>query len=114
MENPDLLENILIPLIAMGTLFVALPWIILHYVTKWKTAATLTNDDESLLEELYQVARRLDERMDTVERLVAADNPDFQPPRLLPDRASDNEHLSELDELRELGRTRSTIGRTAK
>ena len=63
--------------IVVPVLFIALPWIILHYVTRWKTAATLTTDDETMLEELYALARRLDDRMDTVERLVASDNPDY-------------------------------------
>lgn len=82
-----------------GTLFIGLPWIILHYVTKWKTAATLTVGDEAMLEELYQLARRLDDRMDTVERLVAADNPDFSPARLVHDREVDNQPLRELDRM---------------
>jgi phage shock protein B len=76
-----------------------LPWIILHYVTKWKTAATITSDDEALLEELYKLAKRLDERMDTVERLVASDNPAFQPARLQADREIDNQPLREIEEL---------------
>ena len=77
-----------------------------HYITKWKTAATLTNGDEALLEELYQLARRLDERMDTVERLVAADNPEFRPARIVHDRETDNQKLRELDRLfAEQGRT---------
>lgn len=76
-----------------------LPWIIFHYITKWKTAATLTSGDEALLEELYQLARRLDERMDTVERLVAADNPEFKPARIMHDRETDNQKLRELDRL---------------
>jgi phage shock protein B len=80
-------------------LFLGLPWIILHYITKWKTAATITTDDETLLEELYNLAKRLDERMDTVERLVASDNPEFKPARLLPDREIDNQPLRELDRL---------------
>jgi phage shock protein B len=88
-----------IPIVAIASIFVGLPWIILHYVTRWKTAATLTNDDEVLLEELYQLARRLDERMDTVERLVASDNPDFQPRRIQHDLESDNQQLRELDRL---------------
>ncbi len=88
-------EN-LIPLVAILGIFVALPWIILHYVTRWKTAATLTNDDEALLDELHQIARRLDERMDTVERLVSADNPSFQPSRIMHDRETDNDQLREL------------------
>ena len=37
---------------AIGAIFVGLPWVVLHYMTKWKTAATLTTGDEALLEEL--------------------------------------------------------------
>ena len=98
----------MIPLSAILGIFVGLPWLILHYITKWKTAATLTSGDEALLEELYQLARRLDERVDTVERLVAADNPDFKPSRLIHDRATDNQQLEELDRLL------SSTGRNAK
>jgi phage shock protein B len=59
-------------------LFVGLPWIIFHYVSKWKTAATLTTEDENLLDELHELARRLDERMMTIERIVQADNPNWR------------------------------------
>ena len=59
----------------VGILFVALPWLIFHYVIRWKTAATLTNEDEKLMEELYDLARRLDERVCTVERIMTAENP---------------------------------------
>lgn len=83
----------------VGAIFIGLPWIILHYITKWKTAATITTDDETLLEELYQLAKRLDERMDTVERLVASDNPEFKPARIQHDKEIDNEPLRELDRL---------------
>lgn len=84
----------------VGTIFIGLPWVILHYVTKWKTAATITSDDEVLLEELYNLAKRLDQRMETVERLVAADDPDFTPARrMIADHQSDNEALRELEQL---------------
>jgi phage shock protein B len=84
---------------AIVMLFIGLPWLILHYLTKWKTAATITTDDEVLLEELYKLAKRLDERMDTVERLVASDNPEFRPARIVADREIDNQPLRELDRL---------------
>jgi phage shock protein B len=83
----------------VGLIFVGLPWIIFHYITKWKTAATITNDDEALLEELYNLAKRLDERMDTVERLVSADHPDFRVARIQADRDIDTVPLRELDRL---------------
>lgn len=86
-------------IVVVAILFIALPWIIMHYITKWKTAATITTDDEALLEELYSLAKRLDERMDTVERLVASDNPEFRPARLMHDREIDNGPLRELDRL---------------
>lgn len=88
-------EFVIVPAILLG-----LPWLILHYVTKWKTAATITTDDEVLLEELYSLAKRLDERMDTVERLVASDDPSFTPvKRLIADQEVDNQQLRELDRM---------------
>ena len=69
--------------LAIVAIFIGLPWLVLHYMTRWKTAPTITVDDEVLLEELYNLAKRLDERMDTVERLVASDDPEFTPHRRL-------------------------------
>ena len=86
-------------IIIIPAIFIGLPWVVLHYITKWKTAASITSDDEALLEELYSLAKRLDERMDTVERLVEADRPDFKPARLIHDREVDNAPLRELEEM---------------
>lgn len=94
------MEDVFIALIVVPMIFIGLPWVILHYVTKWKTAPTITADDEVLLEELYNLARRLDERMDTVERLVASDDPAFTPARrLIADQEKDNQQLRELEAL---------------
>jgi phage shock protein B len=71
--------------IALMSALIGLPWLVLHYITKWKTAPTLTVNDEALLDELYQLARRLDDRMETVERLVAADHPEIRTQRQLAD-----------------------------
>ena len=67
------------PVVAVMAIFIGLPWLILHYVTKWKTAPKMTGEDEQLLDEMYNLARRLEDRVNTVERIVAADNPDFRP-----------------------------------
>ena len=72
-------EGELAGILAIVSLFVILPWLFLHYVTRWKTAATLTRGDEALLDELYHLARRLEDRMTTVERLVASDHAEFRP-----------------------------------
>lgn len=75
------MEDILIPIVAITTLFIGMPWLIFHYITKWKQAPKITDEDEKLLDELHLLARRLEERLMTVERIVAADNPDFRPAR---------------------------------
>ncbi|EGD58122.1 hypothetical protein Y88_0174 [Novosphingobium nitrogenifigens DSM 19370] len=92
---------------AFVTLFLGLPWIVLHYITRWKTAATLTAGDEALLDELYRLARRLDERMNTVERLVAADHPEFRPLRDAAGLDGADARLSELE--RRLGGQQESI-----
>ena len=69
----------MIPVIAIVTLFIGLPWLIFHYVTQWKKGASISVEDENLLDELHALARRLEDRMNTIERIVAADNPGFRP-----------------------------------
>lgn len=73
------MEEIIIVPIVIGSLFIGLPWLILHYITKWKQAPSLTNEDERLLDDMHVTARRLEERLQTIERIIAADNPDFRP-----------------------------------
>ena len=70
--------EVIIPVIVVGILFIGLPWIILHYITRWKTAATLTTADENLMEDLYDIARRLEDRVVTVERILTAENPNWR------------------------------------
>ena len=70
-------ENI-IPFVAIVTLFIGLPWLVFHDITKWKTAATLTSGDEKLLDELHEAARKLDDRLCSIERIMTAENPNWR------------------------------------
>ena len=72
------MEEVLVPAIAVIVLFIGLPWLVFHYITKWKTAATLTSGDEKLLDELHDAARRLDDRLCTSERIMTAENPEWR------------------------------------
>jgi phage shock protein B len=80
--------EVFIPLFAIVTLFIGFPWLIFHYVTKWRQAKILTSSDEKLLDELHDVARRLDERMGTIERIMTAENPEWRQ-HALPGREND-------------------------
>ena len=72
------MDDVLIPVVVVAILFIGLPWLVFHYITKWKTAATLTTGDEKLLDELHEAARRLDDRLCTIERIMTAENPDWR------------------------------------
>jgi phage shock protein B len=72
------MEDFLLPVFIVGMLFIGFPWVILHYITQWKKAASITREDENLLDELHDMARRLDDRIHTVERIIAADNPNWR------------------------------------
>jgi len=66
---------------------VAPVWIIFHYVTQWRQAKTLTGEDEKLLDDLYDLARRLDDRLCTIERIMNDENPTWRQ-ACLPDSAT--------------------------
>lgn len=79
----------IVGIIAILTGLLGLPWLIFHYVTKWKTAPKITVEDERLLDEMHQLSRRLEDRLQTVERILAADNPDWRPGLTAPERQDD-------------------------
>jgi len=72
------MEDVLVPIVVIPTIFIGMPWMILHYMTRWRTAASLTREDENLLDELHDITRRLEDRMTTIERIIAADDPNWK------------------------------------
>lgn len=108
------MEDVLVPAIVMVTLFIGLPWLIMHYITRWKTAATLTGSDEKLLDELHDMARRLEDRLCSIERIMTAENPDWRQqclpesrPAAIPSERDLNEEFARLSERTRTGEYRS-------
>jgi phage shock protein B len=69
----------------MGTLLgilllvvVAPIWIAAHYATRWRSTRLLSRDQERTLAELYENARRMEERMDSLERILDAEAPGWR------------------------------------
>jgi len=69
----EFLGILLVPLTLLMVV-VAPIWIIAHYLTRWRLAKTLSDSDEKLMAELRQLADRLDERVQTVERILDAES----------------------------------------
>ncbi|MEA3063848.1 MAG: phage shock protein [Sphingomonadales bacterium] len=85
---------------AAVSVFVGLPWLILHYVTQWKKAATLTIEDERLLDELHDLAGRLDERVCSIERIMTAENPNWRSLTCDPAATGIEDRSSNIEKLR--------------
>lgn len=61
---------------AIGIIFVAfvLPmWMFLHYGSRWRASRGLAAQDEKLLTDLWDAARRMEERMDNLERVIGTE-----------------------------------------
>ena len=86
--------SFIVGMVAIVSIFIGLPWLIFHYTTKWKTAAKLTGGDEKLLDELYDAARRLDDRLCSIERIMTAENPNWKQ-QCLPEATGTQRFLSD-------------------
>jgi phage shock protein B len=71
-------EDALTAMVVLGILFVAFPAIVLNYMTQWRKAKGISIEDENLLDDLHDTARRLDARLESIERIIAADNPGWK------------------------------------
>ena len=63
---------------AIALVFVAfvLPmWIVFHYVSRWRNSKGLAAQDEKLLTDLWDAARRMEERLDNLERGLGPEQP---------------------------------------
>ena len=61
--------------------FIAVPaplFIVLHFITKWKQSREISGGDEKMLEDLWHLARRLEERLETLETILDSDHHDWR------------------------------------
>ncbi|TDJ33629.1 MAG: envelope stress response membrane protein PspB [Gammaproteobacteria bacterium] len=61
--------------------FIAVPaplFIVLHFITKWKQSREISGGDEQMLEDMWLLARRLEERLESLEEILDSDLPDWR------------------------------------
>ncbi len=44
-----------------------------YFITKWKQTREISSDDEHMLEDLWSLSQRLEERIETLERILDDD-----------------------------------------
>ncbi len=48
--------------------------VIFYFITKWKQTREISGDDERMLEDLWNLSQRLEERIETLERILDDDS----------------------------------------
>ncbi|MEJ2384184.1 MAG: envelope stress response membrane protein PspB [Xanthomonadales bacterium] len=65
--------------IAILLVTICLPLLIIfHYVTKWKTSKGLTPEDEKMLSEIWESVNRMEDRINTLERILDIESPNWR------------------------------------
>lgn len=65
----------------LGIIFlviVAPIWITFHYISQWRQGRRLSGDDEKMLGDLWQSARRMETRIDALEKVLDAEAPGWR------------------------------------
>lgn len=53
-------------------------WIVFHYVTKMKTSKGLSVEDEKMLSEVWESTNRMEQRINTLERILDIEAPNWR------------------------------------
>ena len=67
-----------VSLFAIFAVFIAPLWIIFHYVSKMKQHGKLSGEDEKMLEDVWQLANRMESRINTLETILDAHAPEWR------------------------------------
>ena len=52
--------------------------VVLHFITKWKQSREISGDDEQMLEDMYVMSQRMEERIVTLEKILDDELPDWR------------------------------------
>jgi len=70
--------DFIFPLLVLFVLIVMPVWLVMHYTTRNSANRRLNSKDEALLEELNDSARRMEDRIRSLERILDADSPEWR------------------------------------
>lgn len=52
--------------------------VVLHFITKWKQSREISGDDEKMLEDMYQMSQRMEDRIVALETILEDELPDWR------------------------------------
>lgn len=66
-------------IIGIVFIFLVLPlWLVLHYITRWRGSRGLSAEDEQMLADLWHSARRMEDRVKTLEAILDSESPHWR------------------------------------
>lgn len=71
------MELLFVPLVVFMAVVAPL-WLVLHYLTRWRATKTLSSEDETMLLELWQSAKRMEQRIAALETILDHDAPGWR------------------------------------
>ncbi|MGQ0585820.1 MAG: envelope stress response membrane protein PspB [Gammaproteobacteria bacterium] len=72
--------EVLIPLIAIISIFIVLPGMVLHYLTRNKEIAAKGAGDPTMNSRLVDIAERLERRIEAIESVLEHEMPGWKKP----------------------------------
>ena len=61
--------------------FIAIPaplFIVLHFITKWKQSREISGGDEEMLEDMWLMSQRMEERIESLETILDSELSDWR------------------------------------
>ncbi len=61
--------------------FIAIPapiFIVLHFITKWKQSREISGGDEEMLEDMWLMSQRMEERLESLETILDSELPEWR------------------------------------
>jgi phage shock protein B len=72
------MNGMMFPLLVILLTVVVPLALLLHYITKWREAKGLSAEDEQMLEDLWQDAKRMESRVNALETILDDEVPDWR------------------------------------
>ncbi|MCC5862233.1 MAG: envelope stress response membrane protein PspB [Gammaproteobacteria bacterium] len=72
------MNGMIFPLLVILLTVVVPLALLLHYITRWRESKGLSAEDEQMLEDLWQDAKRMESRVNALETILDDEVPDWR------------------------------------
>jgi len=78
MQNVAAILALMIPIVAIVSVFVVRPWLRMHYESLNRNRSALSVDEQQAMVDLRLIADRMENRLVTLERILDSESPGWR------------------------------------